>query len=163
MNRITSLQILLFALLLLSCKEKKESKQAQHGQARVTARKPAAASGDTFTVRGLTAVFYHADSLQLRHLQSGTDSSVFDGMMHEYFYQMRNARQVIRQNQPALLIAEARHCRYLAFIYRNGTRTVIDLNAHDDAYGLFIFNGRKAPQQVDMTNIETALAVYLAE
>jgi hypothetical protein len=123
--------------------------------------KPPATYPDTLTINFPTAVFYHPDSLQLLKIKEQTDSMMFDGSMHEFFYQMRNARIVIKKSWPELSIIEAKNYRYLLFIKQGGTRECIDLDTKNDAYGLFVFNGKKAPLAIDMTNIETEVSFYL--
>jgi len=85
----------------------------------------------------------------------------YDGMMHEYFYQMRNAANTIKKNWPALLITYAKHHRFLLFKKNNGTSVCLDLDTKNDAYGLIVFNRHKDPLPVDMTNLETAISFYL--
>ena len=54
------------------------------------------------------AVFYHPDSFQLLKIKEHADPMHYDGSMHEYFFQMRNARIVIKKTWPALIIIEAK-------------------------------------------------------
>lgn len=122
--------------------------------------KPASTYTDTLTINSSAAVFYHPDSLQLSKIKMQTDSMVFDGSMHDFFYQMRNARMVIKKAWPHLPIIEAKNCRYLLFIMQYGEQECIDLDKKNDAYGLFVCNGIKPPLLIDMTNIETEISFY---
>jgi hypothetical protein len=123
--------------------------------------KPASSFPDTLFVNFQAAVFYHPDSLQFLKIEAQTDSIMFDGSMHEFFYQMRNARIVIKKSWPEMSIIEAKNYRYLLFINQDGSRECIDLDTKNDAYGLFVFNGEKAPLAIDMSNIETEVYFYL--
>ena len=123
--------------------------------------KPPARVKDTLIITDKAAVFYHPDSLQLTQIKAKTDSGVFDGTMHEFFYQMRNGRIVIKKIWPELKIIEAKNYRYLLFIKEDNTHDLVDLDTKKDAYGLFVFNKIKPPLLIDMTNIETDVSFYL--
>ena len=118
---------------------------------------------DTLEINSPAAVFYSPDSLQLIKIKSFTDPRVFEGSMHEYFYLMRNARLVISRNYPGLKIIETKNVRYLLFVKADKSEDCIDLDTKKDAYGLFIFNSKKAPELVDMANIDTELGFYFAK
>jgi hypothetical protein len=123
--------------------------------------KPPSAYSDTLIIDFPAAVFYHPDSAQLLKIKDQTDSAVFDGLTHGFFYQMRNARMVIQRTWPDLKIIEAKNCRYLLFITADNNRQCIDLDMANDAYGLLVFNRKKPPLAVDMMNIETGISFYL--
>lgn len=118
---------------------------------------------DTLKINSIAAVFYSPDPLQLKKIKSSTDPRVFEGSMHEYFYLMRNAHLVIRKYYPELKIIEAKNVRYLLFIKADKSRDCIDLDTEKDAYGLFIFNSKKAPELADMANIDTELGFYFTK
>jgi hypothetical protein len=125
--------------------------------------KPPATYTDTLIINFPAAVFYHPDSLQLLKIKAQTDSMVFDGSMHEFFYQMRNTRMVIQKTWPVLKITEAKNCRYLLFIKADNSREYIDLDTKMDAYGLLVFNTKKPPLTIDMMNVETEVSFYLKD
>lgn len=118
---------------------------------------------DTLTIHSPAAVFYHPDSFQLVRIKEHTDPMHYEGSMHEYFFQMRNARIVLKKTWPSLTIIEAKKYRYLLFIEKNGKQECIDLDKRNDPYGLFVFDLKKPPRIVDMTNIETDISFYLSE
>ncbi len=122
--------------------------------------KPTATFQDTLFIDIPAAVFYHADSLQLQAIKAKTDEGVFNATMHEYFYQMRNARIVLKKEWPAIKIIEAKNIRYLYFKKKNQEVAIIDLNTKGDPYGLFLFDSNKDPQFTDMMNIDTQLYFY---
>ena len=123
--------------------------------------KPPATYSDTLIINFPAAVFYHPDSVQLLKIKAQTNSMIFDGSMHEFFYQMRNARMVIQKTWPHLKITEAKNYRYLLFIGAGNARHYIDLDTKIDAYGLLVFNQKKTPLTVDMMNVETEISFYL--
>ncbi len=166
MKLFSILLLSLFGLILLSCNNntRRVNNEIVVNPVDTISKllpKPPATYPDTLTINFPTAVFYHPDSLQLLKIKAQTDPMVFDGAMHEFFYQMRNARMVIKKTWPHLSITEAENYRYLLFIMQDGKQVCIDLDKENDAYGLFVFNGKKAPLAVDMTNIETEVSFYL--
>lgn len=123
--------------------------------------KPSSSYNDTLKINTAAAVFYYPDSLQLQKIKQLTDSVMYVGNMHEYFYAVRNAHTVIKNTWPMLHIIEAKKIRYLLFVKKDGARECIDLNNHNDFYGLFVFDGTQSPLLVDMTNIESQVSFYL--
>lgn len=155
--------VIIFTLSLVgnlqSCKQNHNlESQMQHIQVEnEVQKKPPSYYNDTIIIRDNAAVFYGPDSLQLQVIKSVTDSNIFDGMQHEYFYQMRNAHKILKENWPKIKIIDVQNLRYLTFLKSDGTSVTIDLNLYGDAYGLLIFNTKKSPELVDMTNLENAL------
>jgi len=106
------------------------------------------------------AVFYLPDSLQLEKIKALTDSAIFEATMHEYYFQMRNARMSIKRDWPRLKIVEAKNIRFLLFKGKDNDSTYIDLNTKNDSHGLFLFQPGKKPHYADMMNIDTELGYY---
>ncbi len=125
--------------------------------------KPPSATSDTLRIEGSAAVFFYPNSVQLEKVKDSLDTSVYKAIMHDYFYQMRNGRKVVRESRPALTIIDARNYRYLLFVKRDNSRKCIDLNAKGDLYGILLFDGKKDPVLVDMPNIKTALGFYFKD
>ena len=123
--------------------------------------KPPATYTDTLIINFPAAVFFKPDSMQLIKIKAQTDPMIFDGSMHAWFYQMRNARIVIKKTWPLLAITASEKYRYLLFIKNDDTREYIDLDTINDSHGIFVFNGTGSPIMIDMTNIETAISFYL--
>lgn len=155
--------LLFFSVILIpvhSCNNHQEkSKTGQNKTIQPVYKKPISNFQDSLKINAPAAVFYYPDSLQLLQIKSGMDSSVYDGTMHEFFYQIKNAKIVLQKTWPQIKIIDAKNCRFL-FQTTNGQNLVIDLDKKNDAYGLFLFDQTKSPQLVDMTNIETALSTY---
>ena len=123
-------------------------------------RKPPSTYQDTLIVDKVSAVFYYPDSIQLGKIKKLLDTGVFEGTMHEYFYQMRNAKMVIAKNWSVLKVIEAKNIRYLLFKKTGNKPTLVDLDSRGDPYGLFLFDPGKEPALVDMMNIEGELPSY---
>ena len=122
--------------------------------------KPPSTFQDTTQIDLPAAVFYVPDSLQLEKIKKLTESAIFDATMHEYFFQMRNARLSIKRDWPLLKIIEAKNVRWLLFHGKGNDSTYIDLNTRNDSHGLFLFQPGKKPHYTDMMNIDTELGYY---
>ena len=136
----------------------KEKKASLSGQQLHT--KPPSSFQDTMQIDFLAAVFYIPDSLQLEKIRELTDSAIFEAAMHEYFFQMRNARLSIKRDWPQLKIVEVKNVRWLLFHGKGNDSTYIDLNTRNDSHGLFLFQPGKKPHYADMMNIDTELSYY---
>lgn len=121
--------------------------------------KPPATYQDTLKIDTIAAVFYIPDTIQLQKIKEITEEKVFESQVHEYFYQMRNARMVLKINWPGINIIEAKNVRYLLFKKSNAETKCVDLDKKDP-YGLFLFNGSKDPHPADMMNIDSELPLY---
>ena len=122
--------------------------------------KPSSNFQDTMQIGFPAAVFYVPDSLQLEKIKELTDSVIFEATMHEYYFQMRNARMSIKRDWPRLKIVEAKNIRFLLFKGKDIDSTYIDLNTKNDSHGLFLFQPGKKPHYADMMNIDTELGYY---
>ncbi len=170
-NTVRFISILLTTwifFIIFSCTNNTATNKKTTITAKTTGRakhieKPPSTYPDTLTINLPAAVFYYPDSLQLKKIKALLDTSVYKGIMHDYFYEMRYARMAIKKNWPALTIIDSKNYRYLLFIKKDGSFEYIDLNKKNDVYGLFVFERKKSPIQVDMTNIETQISFYLKE
>lgn len=125
--------------------------------------KPPSSFSDTVTIDLPAAVFYNPDSLQLQKIQAATDTLTFRSMVHDCYYQMKNARTVLQKYYPGIKIIEVINARYLLFETTGYKKNCIDLNTINDPCGIFIFDNRQLPRLVDMTNIESELGFYFAK
>ena len=148
--------------LTVSCSsnpvQNKEEKISPSKQPVLT--KPPSDFQDTMQIDFPAAVFYLPDSLQLEKIKELTDSAIFEAAMHEYYFQMRNARMSIKRDWPRLKIVEAKNIRFLLFKGKDIDSTYIDLNTKNDSHGLFLFQPGKKPHYADMMNIDTELGYY---
>ncbi len=154
--------IFLFAfitfLIIISCSD--SPKGENHLQNKIEKNKPGSSFRDTLSVDFPVAVFYSPDSLQLEKIKAITNPRTFEGSMHEYFYLCKNAHTVIRKYYPRLKIIDAKNIRYLLFMKADKSADYVDLDSKPDAYGLYIFDGNKAPLLADMANVDTDLGFY---
>ena len=126
-------------------------------------KKPASSYSDSLTIDFPSAVFYNPDTLQLLKIKETTPKNDYETNVHNCFYEMRNARIVLKNYWPQIHIIETLNNRYLLFVKLNKNISCIDLNTKGDMCGLFLFDGKKEPELVDMMNIETALGFYFAK
>lgn len=124
--------------------------------------KPPSSFDDSLSVAGSSAVFYEPDSLQLKKISAVTPKEIYESSMHEYFFQMRNARRFLRQYWPKVVVVHAQNVRYLVFRFSDGRKQTVDLNGNQDACGLYVFDGTKEPRLLDMMNVETQAHDYFS-
>ncbi len=151
-------------IVLFSCKETNNknisAKDTTTQAVPLHIKKPPGSFNDTLYISKRSAVFFSVDSLQLKALEEIMQKNVFESMTHESFFQMRNARLVIKKYWPGLTIIETSKHRWLAFIDNTNSKTTIDLNEKNDISGIFLFEPEKKPEMIDMMNIDTALGFY---
>jgi hypothetical protein len=123
-------------------------------------KKPPSSFTDTLFVSGKSAIFYTPDSVQLKKIKAINEKMIYESMMHDCFFQMRNARLVIRRDRPQVKITELSKIRWLAFVMNDNSRRLIDLDTINDICGIYLFDGMKDPERIDMTNVETDLGFY---
>lgn len=163
---IRFLSVLIVAVWPYGCSHPGNSnKKTRHAQNKLDAlpvvyKKPASSFNDTLIVRGKVAVFFMADSMQLEKIKAITEKMVYESNNHDCFYQMRNARFVLKKYWPEVQVIETSLARYLLFINADKSSVCIDLNTKNDQCGIFLFEDDKAPKLADMTNIDTELGFY---
>ena len=118
---------------------------------------------DTLKIDSKAAIFYYPDSLQLEKIKAGIDTTVFDAVMHEYFYQFRYVHNILNKYWPKIKIVEARNVRYLLFIKADKSNEIIDLDTKYDPYGLIVFEPQKSPAQLELTNAESEFGFYFSQ
>lgn len=122
--------------------------------------KPSSSYADTLIITGPSAIFYNPDSLQLEKIRAINTKIIYESLTHDCFYQMRNARMMLKKYWPQIQVIETFKARYLLFIKADKKQTGIDLDTKNDICGIFLFNGEKDPILTDMTNIDTELGFY---
>jgi hypothetical protein len=158
--------LIFFAALFVSCnnRSKQKNKQTITPEHKTLQRKfitkPPSSFEDTLTIKVSSAVFYKPDSVQLEKIKAVNKPMVFEGLMHDCFFQMRYSHIVLKKYYPKIKIIETTKARYLLFVKQDGKDTCIDLNHNNDICGMYIFNTIKNPQLVDMTNVDTELEFY---
>ena len=157
------------AIILLACscspspeKNNKQVKKDLAPKPKII-KKPPSSFGDTVIINRESAVFYNPDSLQMEKIKSVNENRVYATITHDCYYQMQNARNVIRLHWPRIRIVEVNKARYLLFVKKDKRKVCIDLNAKNDICGLFLFDPKKDPELVDMPNIDTFLGFYFGE
>lgn len=154
---------ILFAVLMSACNNdsNKNRQFAEHRELiRKFISKPPSSFIDTLTINTPCAVFYKPDSAQLEKIKAVNQPMVFESLMHDCFFQMRNAHIVLKKYFPKINIIETSHSRYLRFVKEDKSSSFIDLNSNNDICGMYLFNSKKDPQLADMTNVDTGLEFY---
>jgi hypothetical protein len=125
--------------------------------------KPPASFSDTVIIGYPAAVFFNPDSIQLEKIKVVTDSMIFESNLHDCFYQMRYSRITLKKYFHKIKIIAVTNARYLLFKKAGGGNECIDLNTKNDPCGIIVFDGKKPPRLVDMTNIESELGFYFTK
>jgi hypothetical protein len=155
--------IVFFAQIYLGCTGNSENKrniQKKIIPATLVLSKPPSSYTDTLIITSPSAVFYNPDTLQLEKIKSINKKNIFESLEHDCFYQMRNARMVLKKYWPKVRIIETSKARYLLFIKADKSKKCIDLNSKNDICGIFLFDNKKDPELIDMMNVDTALEFY---
>lgn len=158
--------ILFLVAALMSCSGQQQQKNKDSKEIvtqKQSGKKPPSSYSDTIIIHPPAAVCYNPDSLQLEKIKNITDTSVFESMLHDCFFQQRNSRKVLKEYYPYVKIIDISNIRYLVFEKLNGEKEYIDLDTKQDPCGIFLFDGRKSPQLVDMMNIDTELGFYFSK
>lgn len=150
------------SFLICSCSNPSQEVSTTPGPAPVdnSQKKPPSSFKDTLLIMEPSAVFYHPDSIQLEKIKAVIDPTIFEGSMHEYFFQMRNARMVLKKHWPGIRIVEAMNTRWLGFIRAGKDTSYVDLDTQNEPYGIYLFDGLNTSLHIDMTNIDTELGFY---
>ena len=149
-------------LTIVSCRIKEPKKITVQEPIPVATVKPGSSYRDTLVIKGRAALFYEPDSLQYEKIRAVTEPGVFESTMHEYEYQFRNAKRFLKASWPQLPVTDIKNTRFLRFQTAvKDSFFVIDLDSRDPC-GLYVFDGRKAPAQLDMMNVETQVAHYFS-
>jgi hypothetical protein len=156
--------IISIILFMLSCSQSPEKNKQQVVKDQVSKhpniKKPPSSFDDTMIISRASAVFYNPDSLQMDKIKSVNEKNVYETITHDCYYQMQNARNVIRQYWPQIRIVEVIKTRWLEFVKADNSKIYIDLNTKNDICGLFLYDPQKDPELVDMPNIDTFLGFY---
>ncbi len=158
--------VIFFPAFFLSCNNNSAEKNKpivtpEHKTlARKFISKPPSSFEDTLPIKNPCAIFYKPDSIQLEKIKAINKPMVFEGLMHDCFFQMRYSHIVLKKYYPKIKIIETTKARYLLFVKEDKSDSCIDLNSNNDICGMYIFNTKKNPQLVDMTNVDTELDFY---
>ena len=159
--------MIMIIVLSLSCSQSSEKNRNQAAKDQISKpsiiKKPSSSFDDTVIIESRAAVFYNPDSLQLKKIKSVNETNVYATITHDCYYQMQNARNVIRQYWPQVRVVEVIKARYLLFAKKDKSKIYIDLNDKNDICGLFLFDPEKDPELADMPNIDTFLGFYFGK
>ena len=163
MKKLMCSYLILF--FLPGCRDQSGKNEAPNNNSKKdhkSVTKPPTIFSDTLEINSKAAVFYYPDSLQLKTIKAGLDSSIYNSVIHEYFYQFRYVHIVLSKYWPGIKIVEAKNVRYLQFVKGDQTNEIIDLNTKNDAYGLYVFDPDKSPAQLELTNAESEIGFYFS-
>lgn len=150
-----------FLLPVLACSNAtREKKDTRNPETTTAPAKRSFGATDTLNIDRPSAVFFSADTSHQAAFKKQFGESDFDGMDHECFYQMKNARTSLQEHWPQIRIYEVKDTIVLRFLRSGGSATVFDLRGKKDLCGLYLFTPGKDPIPGDMMNIGTTLENY---
>jgi hypothetical protein len=168
MKKLLSISLLL--LVLVQCSKVKHranivsyemAKTTEtNAKAKAVVTKPGSSFQNILIVTESCALFYKPDPIQKEKIKAATESQIFESSMHDFFYLQRYAHRFLKEHWAGLKIIEAKNVRFLAFIKKDQSPEIIDLDKLDDSYGLILFNRNKPPLQIDVANVETEVPDY---
>jgi len=164
-NLINYLSLLLFFLFSNSCTNSVKNKEVlpiETETARPLQGKPSSSFIDTLNIDFPAAVFFNTDKVQSEKYIESNGKKVFESIQHDCFYQMKYSRGILKKYYPEIKVTEVINSRYLRFKTTDSEYLTIDLDKYD-LCGMFIYDGKKSPVVVDMTNVETQLGFYFAD
>jgi hypothetical protein len=160
-NNITVFILFTIGGLFLSCNINQEKTNSfLENQTHKSAAKPGSGLTDTLKVSSCVAILYQPDSFQIQKIKATTDKWIYEGSMHEYYYQQRNAITYFKINRPKIKIINCRNARFLLFVKSDKSNELIDLDKLNDAYGLIVFDPERSPLLLDMTNLNSQVPDY---
>jgi hypothetical protein len=152
--------VFLALMILASCNQDKDLKEVQKVQ---KAAREANAETGTFIhsavveIREPAAVYFHPDSSKLTTLEKSMGDQFFS-KAEESMYDISTSRDYLIGHQIKVIETEARELR---FIRADSSVKVIDLSSPKYTWGLFLFNGKSDPVQVDMKDPQKQIDRYL--
>jgi hypothetical protein len=152
--------VFLALLILSSCNQNKDLKEVQEVQ---KAAREANSETGTFIhsavveVREPAAVYFHPDSSKLTMLEKSMGDQFFS-RAEESMYDISTSRDYLIGHKVKVIETEARELR---FIRQDSTVKVIDLSSPKYTWGLFLFNGKGDPLQVNMKDPQKQIEKYL--
>jgi hypothetical protein len=145
-----------------SCRIKNVHTSNEHKTAEMLqVQKPGSSFKDSLFILFPAAVFFSPDSAQESAISKVTEPAIFESSMHEYHYQVRNARQYLKDHWQKITIIDAMNFRYLVFRKTDGSVNIVDLDRQDPC-GMFVFDRSKDPLLIDMTNVDTQVSDYFS-
>ncbi len=152
-------------LFLYSCSNNVQNKEVlsnKTSSASSIQGKASSSFKDTLDIDFPAAVFFNTDKVQSEKYIQSNGKKVFESIQHDFFYQMKYSRDVLKKYYPEIKVTEVINSRYLRFRTINSEYITIDLDKYD-LCGMFISDGKKPPMVVDMTNVDTQLGFYFAD
>ncbi|HLO79728.1 MAG TPA: hypothetical protein VK166_02150 [Chitinophagaceae bacterium] len=154
----------IYLLIATGCRDKQQAVQAnsQMPSHSVKFTKAASSSGATMVVDKRSVLFFHPDSTQLESFKTTANAQIYESVTHDCFFQMRNARNVLKKYWPGLRIKEVYDTRYIIFVKQDSSIVRYDLDSLEFC-GMVLFDGVQDPKIADLTNVDTELGFYYSK
>jgi hypothetical protein len=113
---------------------------------------------DTLTIDQKAAVFYSPDTTQISKRKKEIGEDNFYAGADNYLNYLQTSHDFL--DSVKLPILEAKDKKYLKFICRNKSQTVIKLDTLPELWGIYLFNPSKKEKLIDMTIIDEEYYSY---
>lgn len=153
-----------FVLLVAACGNNKQQEESivtdslQGEQIDTIPEAPFTQLGDTLTIAGKAAVAYQPDSLQVEKRKAALGEEDFYIGADDFLFYLNTSYNYLRRQ--GLPVMDATGKKYLQFITADKKGHLLKLDTLADLWGIFLFDGTKAPRQVDLTAIEAEYKNY---
>lgn len=113
---------------------------------------------DTVIVNKKVAVFYYPDDNSIRKAKKKYGNENFYTSADDNLYYMDLAKKFIKKK--AIKIIEVETNKILKFIRKKHVAKIINLKKRNQMFGILLFDGNKAPEEIDMLNPEEEFKKY---
>ena len=127
----------------------KENKQAQNLQP---------AKDDTLLMKEESIVFIEQDSMQIETQKNRMGESDFQIGFDDYAFYINEAYSYFASK--GLVVTEARGKKFVKFLKKDGTFTVINVRVIEELGVFYFFTPEKEPQKVEMVIVEEEYKNY---
>lgn len=152
--------LILSTVILCSCqqnKDLKEVKKVQQAAKNANIETGSFIHSASVEVDEPVAIYFHPDSTKLTRLEQTMGDNFFTAA-EESMFQISSSRDYFIKQNLKVLETEAKELR---FRKDDGSVKVVDLSDPKYTWGLFLFNGKSDPIQVDMTRPEKQFNSYM--
>lgn len=137
--------------------ELKEVRKVQKAAKEAPVETGAFIHAPTVEVEGPVAVYFHPDSAKLTRMEERMGDKFFNEA-EENMYLISSSRDFLLKRKVKVLETEARELR---FRKNDGSTKIVDLTSSKYSWGLFLFNGKSDPVQLDMRKPEKQFEAYM--
>lgn len=108
-------------------------------------------------VKGMSAVFYSPDSIEIEKLKSKVGEDNFYQIVDDNNYYNSEAMKELEKNGIKVVVTDN---RYIEFLKDDGRTSLIDKVSLEEKWGVILFDGKKEPLSVSPVDIASDIKKY---